>query len=48
MIVEKGFFLVGGCLGPMKRGRVPVEMKHLEEGISGLRRLDILDVEKEN
>lgn len=48
MIVEQGFFLVGGWLGSMKRGRVPVEKKYLEEGPSGLRRLDIVDVEKNN
>jgi len=47
MIVEKGFFLVGGWLGSMKRGRLQDEMKHLEEGPSGLRRLNMLDVEKE-
>jgi len=26
MIVERGFFLVGGWLGSMKRGKLPVEM----------------------
>lgn len=46
MIVEKGFFLVGGWLGSIKRGRVPVETKHFEEGPPGLRRLDMLDIEK--
>ena len=41
MVVEKGFLLVGGCLGSMNRGKDPDERKHFEVGASWLRDLNI-------
>ena len=42
-MVEKGFLLVGGCLGSMNRGKDPDDRKHFEVATSWLRDLNIFE-----